>query len=171
MPLITGQLINNRYRIVKKLGQGGFGAVYRAWDTNLNGPCAVKENFDTSPKAQKQFAREASLLFNLNHPHLPRVFDHFFIPGQGQYLVMDYIEGEDLQEMLQRVGGALPESQVIEWIGHVCDALDYLHTQNPPIIHRDIKPANIKITHPGKALLVDFGIAKVTPLKKPSFLG
>ncbi|MEW5871938.1 MAG: bifunctional serine/threonine-protein kinase/formylglycine-generating enzyme family protein [Chloroflexota bacterium] len=154
-------MLHNRYRIVKLLGQGGFGAVYRAWDTNLNGPCAVKENFDTSPAAQAQFAREASLLFNLRHPNLPRVFDSFTVTGQGQYLVMDYIEGEDLAHLLERTGAPLDEEQALAWIGQVCTALSYLHAQNPAVIHRDLKPANIRITPQGQAMLVDFGIAKV----------
>lgn len=161
MPLSPGQNLNNRYRIVTLLGQGGFGAVYKAWDTNLNGPCAVKENLDTSPAAQSQFAREASILFNLRHPSLPRVSDHFLIPEQGQYLVMDYIEGEDLLEKLKASGSALPSELVLHWIGQVCDALNYMHSRQPPIIHRDIKPSNIKITPEGQAVLVDFGISKI----------
>jgi serine/threonine protein kinase len=161
MTLDTGQVLNQRYRVVSLLGQGGFGAVYRAWDTRLRGPCALKENFSTSPEAQKQFDREASMLFNLRHPGLPRVFDSFVVPGQGQYLVMDFIEGEDLRQWLQRSGGPLAEKQVLIWIRQICDALSYMHAQNPPIIHRDIKPANIKITPAGEAVLVDFGIAKL----------
>src|SRR5512139_2729597 len=107
MPLSPGQTLNNRYRIVKLLGQGGFGAVYRAWDTNLERPRALKENLDTSPEAQRQFKREAQILSDLAHPNLPRVIDHFVIPGQGQYLVMDFVEGENLQSMLDERGGAL----------------------------------------------------------------
>lgn len=165
MALQPGAMLNNRYRIVKLLGQGGFGAVYRAWDSNLNRPCAVKENLGTSPEEQRQFNREASLLANTSHPNLPRVTDYFVIQGQGQYLVMDYVEGRDLQEILAETGGPLPEAQVVNWIGQICDALSYLHTLEPPIIHRDIKPANIKIAPttspgPGRAMLVDFGIAK-----------
>ncbi|MEW5870376.1 MAG: serine/threonine-protein kinase [Chloroflexota bacterium] len=161
MPLSPGQILNNRYRVVKLLGQGGFGAVYRAWDTNLDEPIALKESFETSPAAQRQFQLEAKLLFKLHHNNLPRVHDFFTIPGQGMYLVMDYIEGEDLETMLKKAGGPLPEAQALQWIGQVCEALAYLHSQTPPIIHRDIKPANIKITPQGKAMLVDFGIAKV----------
>jgi eukaryotic-like serine/threonine-protein kinase len=160
MSLLQGQIINNRFRTVKLLGQGGYGAVYRAWDTVLNRHCALKENLETSPEAQRQFIRETRILANLNHPNLPRVTDHFVIPGQGQYLVMDFIEGDDLQKMLDdHPGSPLPESQVLHWIEQVCDALEYLHSQN--IIHRDIKPANIRITPQGDAILVDFGIAKV----------
>lgn len=155
-----GAILHNRYRIVKLLGQGGFGTMYRAWDTTLGRPCALKENLDPSPEIQRQFLREAKILANLNHPNLPRVSD-YFIEGQGQYLVMDYIEGQDLQEMLEAHRAPLPEDQVLPWIRQICDALIYLHTQKPPIIHRDIKPANIRITPSGVAMLVDFGIAKI----------
>ncbi|MEW5873325.1 MAG: SUMF1/EgtB/PvdO family nonheme iron enzyme [Chloroflexota bacterium] len=161
MALSTEQVLNNRYRIVKLLGQGGFGAVYRAWDTTLARPCALKENLDTTQDARRQFEREARILANLSHPNLPRVYDHFSITGQGQYLVMEFIDGEDLQQMLERSSGPLPEGQALSWIEQVCAALRYLHLQNPPIIHRDIKPANIKITPDGRAILVDFGIAKI----------
>jgi serine/threonine protein kinase len=161
MTLETGSVLNNRYRMVKQLGKGGFGAVYRAWDTSLEKPCAIKENLGTTDEAQRQFRREATILANVVHPNLPRVTDHFIIPGQGQYLVMDYVEGEDLQSMLEHTGGPLPTQQVLSWLGQVCDALSYLHSQNPPIIHRDVKPANIRITPGGQAMLVDFGIAKI----------
>lgn len=160
MPLSTGQVLNNRYRIDALLGKGGMGAVYRAWDSNLKMPVAVKVNFDASQEAQRQFEREAGILARLSHLNLPRVTDYFFTPDQGQFLVMDFVEGEDLQAMLDRLG-ALPEPQVLTWVTQVCDALSYLHSQPSPIIHRDIKPANIKIRLAGCAMLVDFGIAKV----------
>jgi len=160
MALSTGQVFNNRYRIVRLLGQGGFGAVYRAWDSNLNRPCAVKENLDTSAEAQRQFTREATVLANLSHPNLPRVTDHFILPAQGQYLVMDFVEGEDLASKLQHQG-PLPVEYAIKWISQVADALSYLHNRQPPVVHRDIKPANIRITPEGKAMLVDFGLVKV----------
>jgi branched-chain amino acid transport system substrate-binding protein len=171
MPLETGILLNKRYRIVKMLGQGGFGAVYRAWDVNLSGPCAIKENLETSPAAQSQFAREASILYNLRHPNLPKVTDHFSLPGQGQYLVMEYIEGDDLQEKLDRAGGPLTEAQALPWIMQVCDALIYLHHRTPPIIHRDIKPANVRVTPEGTVYLVDFGIAKLYDPNRKTTLG
>lgn len=160
MPLSTGQVLNNRYRIDALLGKGGMGAVYRAWDSNLKMPVAVKVNFVASPEAQRQFEREAGILARLSHPSLPRVTDYFFVSGQGQYLVMDFVEGKDLQVMLDQLG-TLPEPQVLTWVTQVCDALAYLHGQPSPIIHRDIKPANIKIRSDGRAMLVDFGIAKV----------
>jgi serine/threonine protein kinase len=160
MPLNQGQELNNRYRIVSLIGQGGFGAVYRAWDLNLKRPCAVKENLDTSAEAQKQFDHEMQLLANLHHSNLPRIYDFFFLLGQGQYMVMDFIDGQDLQTMLE-AHGPLPEADVVAWVQQICDALSYMHSQTPPVIHRDIKPANIIITSQGRAMLVDFGISKV----------
>lgn len=159
MPLSQGQVLHNRYHISRLLGQGGFGAVYEAWDASLERRCALKENLDITPQAQRQFHREAKLLADLSHPNLPRVTDYFSLEGQGQYLVMDYVDGEDLFEIFQRFG-PLSLPQVVPWIGQVCDALIYLHQQRSPIIHRDIKPANIKITPEGRVMLVDFGIAK-----------
>jgi serine/threonine protein kinase len=160
MALASGQIINNRYRIVKLLAKGGFGTVYRAWDLSVKKPCALKVNIDSSPQAEKQFLREANLLATLRHPNLPRVTDVFTLPSQEQCLVMDFIDGLDLQEMLEQ-RGTLSETQVKGWLGQVCDALGYLHSQEQPIIHRDIKPANIKITSQGQVFLVDFGISKV----------
>lgn len=166
MPLSNGKILNNRYRIETLLGQGGFGAVYKAWDLNLERWRALKENLDASPAAQRQFKREAQILCDLAHPNLPRVIDHFVIPdlsgrSGSAYLVMDFVEGEDLEHMLERNGGPLPEAQVVAWLAQVCDALEYLHSQQPPVIHRDIKPGNIKVTSADKAVLVDFGIAKL----------
>jgi serine/threonine protein kinase len=126
----------------------------------LKRPCAVKENLDTSPEAGRQFEKEAIVLAQLSHPNLPRVQDHFTIPNQGQYLVMDFIEGEDLQTIVQQGGRVDPET-ALDWIGQIAGALGYLHDQNPPIIHRDIKPANIRVTSQGRAFLVDFGLVKV----------
>ncbi len=171
MTSLIGQVLNNRYRIEALLGQGGFGAVYQATDLNMSASLnvqysvAIKENLDASSEAQamgisRQFQREAALLLKLRHASLPRVSDAFFIPGQGQYLVMDLIEGQDLQHILDQ-GGPLDEAHAVAWMSQVLDALAYLHSQNPPIIHRDLKPANIRITPDGRAVLVDFGIAKL----------
>src|SRR6185436_5016853 len=160
MPLETGSLLNGRYRIDRILGQGGMGAVYLATDESLGIPCAVKENLSLSPESERLFRREATLLASLRHPNLPRVTNHFVL-GDEQYLVMDFVEGEDLKERLAREG-SLPEADIIQWATQICDALTYLHSLNPPIIHRDIKPANIKLTSSGEALLVDFGIAKAS---------
>jgi eukaryotic-like serine/threonine-protein kinase len=156
--LAPDDLLNNRYRILALLGEGGMGAVYRARDETLDTIVAVKENQVVTAAAQRQFEREARLLAGLRHMNLPRVTDHFLIAGQGQYLVMDFVEGEDLSRRLARLG-RLPEASVLEWAQHILEALAYLHGRG--IIHRDIKPANIKITPDGRATLVDFGIAKV----------
>jgi serine/threonine-protein kinase len=158
--LKPGEIINNRYRIVNQLGRGGFGAVYRAEDLSLQIPCALKVNLEVDQDTQRQFEREALILAGLQHQNLPRVIDYFTLEDQGQFLVMDFIEGYDLQTVIQRINQPLVEQQVLRWIDQICDALIYLHSQYPPIIHRDIKPANIKITSSGKAVLVDFGIAK-----------
>ncbi|RME48143.1 MAG: serine/threonine protein kinase, partial [Caldilineae bacterium] len=95
------------------------------------------------------------------HPNLPRVLDYIATPDQKQYLVMDYIKGKNLNQFLAESPGGIPEEQAIEWITQICDALAYLHNQDPPIIHRDVKPANIIITETNLAILVDFGISKI----------
>lgn len=160
MSLQPGSILHNRYRIEATLGQGGMGAVYKASDTNLGVPVAVKENLFTTEEYARQFRREATILASLRHPNLPRVTDHFVIEGEGQYLVMDFIEGGDLRHRLER-SGPVPEAEALPLFLEICDALIYLHSRTPPILHRDIKPGNIKITPDGKAILVDFGLAKV----------
>jgi serine/threonine protein kinase len=160
MTLDRGSLLSKRYRIAEILGQGGMASVYRAVDENLGVDVAVKENLFTTDEYSRQFRREAIILANLRHPNLPRVTDHFVIEVQGQYLVMDYIEGEDLRQRLDRLG-PLPDDEVIILGAAVCDALAYMHSLNPPVLHRDIKPGNVKITPQGKIFLVDFGLAKV----------
>jgi serine/threonine protein kinase/Tol biopolymer transport system component len=160
MALSEGELLRNRYRVESVLGQGGMGAVYRAFDINLGVGVAVKENLFTSEEYARQFQREATILAGLRHPNLPRVTDHFVIEGQGQYLVMDFIRGDDLREKLENQG-AVAEQEAVPWFMEICDALAYLHTRTPSILHRDVKPGNIKITPDGRAILVDFGLAKV----------
>lgn len=160
MPLAPGTLLNNRYRIVSILGQGGMGAVYRASDEHLSIPVAVKENLFLTDEYSRQFQREAHILAGLRHSNLPHVTDYFSLPNQGQYLVMDYIEGEDLRQRMERIG-PLPERETTLIGISICDALSYLHNRRPPIVHRDIKPGNIKVTASGQAVLVDFGLAKI----------
>jgi len=160
MTLERGALLHKRYRIVEILGQGGMGSVYRAVDENLGVDVAVKENLFTTDEYARQFRLEAVILANLRHPNLPRVTDHFVIGDQGQYLVMDYIEGEDLRQRMERQGN-ITEDEAILLGAAICDALLYLHTRKPPILHRDIKPGNVKITPDGHIFLVDFGLAKV----------
>ena len=160
MTLQNSTLLHKRYRIVETLGQGGMGAVYSAMDESLGMVVAVKENLFTTDEYARQFRLEAIILANLRHPNLPRVSDHFTIEDQGQYLVMDFIDGEDLRERMEREG-TLSENDAILIGAAICDALSYLHTRKPPILHRDIKPGNVKITPDGHIVLVDFGLAKV----------
>ncbi|MGB8646374.1 MAG: protein kinase [Anaerolineae bacterium] len=151
--------MDNRYKIVKQLGKGGFGAVYLALDTRLTGVrVAVKENFETSPESQEQFRIEARVLSTLHHTSLPTVSDLIEVNGQ-QFLIMDFVEGQDLENIVKS-RGRLTEAEVLPWLIQVCDALAYLHKQSPPVVHRDIKPPNIRIRSDNCAVLVDFGIAK-----------
>lgn len=160
MTLETGTLINQRYRVTEILGQGGMGSVYRAVDENIGLEVALKENLFMSDEYARQFHREAVILASLRHPNLPRVTDHFVIPGQGQYLVMDFIEGEDLRQRMDRER-TISEEEVVIIGAAICDALNYLENRTQPIIHRDIKPGNVKITPTGQIYLVDFGLAKM----------
>lgn len=152
-------LLQGRYRIVRQLGQGGMGAVFEAVDERLDTIVALKETFFADERLRKQFEREARLLARLHHPALPRVSDHFS-EAEGQFLVMQFIAGDDLAVMIEQRRGPFPEQQVLSWADQLLDALDYLHTQEPQIIHRDIKPQNLKLTSRGQVILLDFGLAK-----------
>lgn len=156
--LEPGFLLNSRYKILKQLGQGGMGEVYLAEDQSLANQVAVKANHNLSAHAAEQFIREARMLAALKHPSLPRVID-YFTEGESQYLVMDYIPGEDLRTLMDNKR-SFPLSEVLKWAEQLGNALNYLHNQKPPIFHRDVKPANIKLTPTGDVVLVDFGIAK-----------
>jgi serine/threonine protein kinase len=158
MALEIGSLLKDRYRIDDQLGKGGMGAVYLAFDKTLAIKVALKENLNINPESERQFKREASLLAGLRHPNLPRVTDHFVLEGR-QYLIMDFIEGEDLHARSKRQPPTIQEA--LKWAGVVSDALSYLHSLKPPVIHRDIKPANIKLQPDGNVVLVDFGLAKI----------
>jgi serine/threonine protein kinase len=157
--LTADTILQGRYRIVRQLGQGGMGAVYEAVDERLDTVVALKETLFSDDKLRKQFEREARLLARMHHPALPRVSDHFN-EADGQFLVMQYIAGEDLSVMLTQKNGPFPQEEVLVWGDQLCDALDYLHTQDPQIIHRDIKPQNLKLTTRGQIVLLDFGLAK-----------
>ena len=152
-------ILQGRYRIIRQLGQGGMGAVYEAVDQRLDTTVALKETLFTDERLRKQFEREARLLARLHHQALPRVSDHFN-EGAGQFLVMQYIAGDDLSSMLAHRNGPFPQEDVLRWADQLCDTLDYLHTQDPEIIHRDIKPQNLKLTERGQMVLLDFGLAK-----------
>jgi eukaryotic-like serine/threonine-protein kinase len=172
--LEPGTVLRKRYEIIELVGQGGMGAVYKASDRRLEGRvCAVKEvlpalsanalSSEELEQMTEQFRTEASILSRLDHPNLPKVSDYFSNYGR-EYLVMDYVAGCDLQEILheqQRQGGQLTELQVLGWARQLIDAMEYLHEQNPPVLHRDIKPSNIKVTPRGAIKLVDFGLVKV----------
>ena len=169
--LESGTVLKERYEIIELVGRGGMGATYRAEDLRLQGRyCAVKEAIpdpDATPEklnqSREQFYQEASTLARLDHPNLPKVSDHFS-EDDRDYLVMDFVPGQDLQEMLRsalREGRPLSERQVLTYAEQLCNALEYMHTQDPPVLHRDIKPSNIKVTPSGNVKLVDFGLVKV----------
>jgi len=161
-------MLAGRYIIVQKVGQGGMAAVYKATDTRLGHKLvAVKEMSDaaiTDPlekqQARQAFEREAQMLAKLSHPNLPRVTDHFSEGGK-QYLVMDFIEGQTLEEILDHTQGFLDEEQVVDWGVQLCEVLHYLHSQQPPVIFRDLKPSNIMVDRDGKIKLIDFGIVRL----------
>jgi serine/threonine-protein kinase len=161
-------VLQDRYVIMQKLGQGGMGAVYRAGDRRLSTVTwAVKEMSQSAisgplerQQARDAFRHEAEMLAALNHPNLPRVTDHFEQDGKA-YLVMEYVPGETLLSFLMREGLPQHQARVFEWARQLCDALDYLHTQSPPIIFRDLKPGNIMLTPNSQVKLIDFGIARL----------
>ena len=131
---------------------------------------ALKENLFTTEEYARQFRLEATILASLRQPNLPRVSDHFVIEQQGQYLVMDYIEGEDLRQRMDRLG-QLPEQEVIVVGVAICDALMYMHSRKPMVLHRDIKPGNVRITPTGHIFLVDFGLAKIVQGRETTSTG
>ena len=153
-----GTVLQNRYRIIRKLGEGGMGAVYEALDQRLDCMVALKEATVAGDQARRAFHREASLLANLRHRALPNVMDHFS-ESNVQFLVMEFIPGEDLAEMLKKKDHFEP-AEVLRWADFLLRTLEYLHARNPPILHRDIKPANLKLTEDDELFLLDFGLAK-----------
>ncbi len=169
-PLESGQILRDRYIIRRIIGRGGMGSIYLAEDNRLPGRlCALKEvKYDinlpaeTLDQGREQFYREASLLARLDHPNLPKVSD-FFSDLECDYLVMDYVPGEDLKTMIdntRRDGSYLAQTDILTWASQLTDALEYLHNQPSPVIHRDIKPSNLKLTPSGLLKLVDFGLVK-----------
>lgn len=170
-----------RYRIERPVASGGMGAVYRAIDTRFNRPCAVKEMLDDfnsdadRSQAVDWFTREATLLLDLNHPCIPRVRDFFAEDGK-HYLVMDFIEGRTLADVMVREGtvaglnGAhgVIEARARNWAQQICNVLAYLHRQAPPIVFRDLKPSNVMLTEQDEIKLIDFGIARTFQSQKQS---
>ncbi|WIG58685.1 MAG: hypothetical protein OJF49_001431 [Ktedonobacterales bacterium] len=160
--LPVGTVVRERYRIVAVVGRGGLGTVYQVTDIifGKQNVFALKELLDQSSGARKQFELESQWLQSLDHNHIPKVREHFRWANR-LYLVMDFVDGENLDQKLMRHSGRpLPEQQLLGWTFPICDALHYLHTRMPPILHRDVKPANIIVTPAGYPVLVDLGIAK-----------
>jgi serine/threonine protein kinase len=163
--LSPGAILQERYLIDRKLGEGGMGAVYAAIDERFGTPIALKEViFDAVNKEQREnvtaaFEREAKSLAKARHEAIPFVRD-YFSEGGRQFLVMELIEGDDLAELLQKNRQPFPLDRIVDWMRQLLDSLDYLHSLDPPIIHRDIKPQNLKVTSRGRLKLLDFGIAK-----------
>jgi serine/threonine protein kinase len=158
-------MLHKRYLVQRVVGQGGMGAVYQAKDLKRQTVCAIKEMGlsmipeDEIEQAIQNFKIEAKILWGLNHPNLP-AFTGFFRERQRYYLVMEYIDGTTLENLLERSSGPFPERRVLGWARQLCDVLEYLHNHNPPIIFRDMKPGNIMLTQDGQIKLIDFGIAR-----------
>jgi len=143
--LASDTILQERYRIVRKLGQGGMGSVYEAFAIRLSSSVAIKESLSESDELRRAFERESQLLANLRHPSLPRVLDHF-AEGSGQYLVMEYVPGSDLSVVLKEQSQGFSILEVLQWADQLLQALEYLHSHNPPVVHRDIKPAVVAQT-------------------------
>lgn len=157
-----GAVIDGKYEIVHLIAEGGMSRVYLAMDQHLNKQWAVKEiKRHTATKANERIIQslvaEANLMKKLDHPALPRVVD-IINSRETIYVIMDYIEGENLSSLLMREG-VQPQDHVIDWAKQLCEVLDYLHTQSPPIIYRDMKPSNVILKSDGRIKLLDFGIA------------
>ena len=157
--LSPNTVLKRQYRIIRCIGRGGMGAVYEALDDELDALVALKETFAETDSQREAFEREAKLLANLEHDAFPRVMRHFF-DGEGQYLVMELVRGNDLQELFKLRESPFAPARVLEWADQLLDALEELHSY--PIIHRDIKPSNLKLTKKDRIKLLDFGIAKGT---------
>lgn len=157
--LTPNTLLQNRYLIIRLLAEGGMGAVYEAKDQRLGNMVALKETFFTDEQMRRAFHREAAMLATLRHQSLPKVIDHF-AEGEGQFLVMEYIRGDDLSKVLSMSGGPIPPRDALSWADQLLGVLEYLHAQRPAIIHRDIKPQNLKLNERGEVVLLDFGLAK-----------
>src|SRR3972149_4353627 len=166
--LKKGDFLLDRYEVQEIVGMGGMGAVYRAQDKNFKAIrlVAVKEMISqaTDPLVRRNifeiFEREANILATLRHPAIPRIYDYFTI-GERAYLVLEFIHGKNLEQLLVEAQGFFPEEQILSWAVELCDVLDYLHAHKPePIIFRDVKPSNVMINPHNHVVLVDFGIAK-----------
>lgn len=166
--LQANALLQERYIVVRRVGQGGMGAVYEAADRRIQGKrWAIKEMSEAALSTSQRrleavtaFRQEAQMLAKLSHPNLPAISD-YFSEGGKQYLVMEYVDGETLEDKLARTQGFLDEASVVEWALQICDVLGYLHSQQPAVIFRDLKPSNIMVDRTGRVKLIDFGIARI----------
>ena len=160
--LEIGSVVDGKYKILNKIGQGGMSVVYLAMNERANKPWAIKEirkdgvsNYEV---VKQNLIAEPDILKRLNHPNLPSIID--VIDCEDTFLiVMDYIEGKPLSEALKREG-AQPQEKVIEWAKQICDVLGYLHSRKPPIIYRDMKPSNVMLRPDGNIMIIDFGTAR-----------
>jgi eukaryotic-like serine/threonine-protein kinase len=179
----TGSFLQGRYRIIKRIGKGGMGVVYLANDNRFaNRLCVIKEMLESlvgdnqmeMDKGLERFHQEGELLASINHANIPQVFDRFK-EGSKHYLVMEFVEGIDLKELLVEhmsiYNKPLEEEAAVIYLMQLCLTLKYLHSHQPPILHRDIKPDNIILTKHGKVKLVDFGIAKTAQNSKGTSIG
>lgn len=157
--LACGTILQSRYRVIRQLGRGGMGAVYEATDLRLGHSVAVKQTLTEQEELWTLFEREARLMARLNHPVLPQVTD-YFTEGNRAFLVMQFVAGNDLAEVLTQQPGPIPRRVVIAWADQLLDALIYLHSHDRQVIHRDIKPHNLKLAETGRIVLLDFGLAK-----------
>ncbi|HEY9838925.1 MAG: protein kinase [Candidatus Sericytochromatia bacterium] len=178
-PLPPNTVLQGRYQITKRIGQGGMGAIYLADDLRFSQRVAVVKEMldhfqdpDQRRIATNNFDREAEMLANLKHPGIPEVYDRF-TEGNRHYLVMEYVNGADLeQRLMNQDNEAFDEKDVLDWGAQICEILHYLHKQNPPIVYRDMKPANLILNDDGKIFVVDFGIARhFNPTKKGTMIG
>ncbi len=167
--LTAGQVLQQRYQILGVLGVGGMSAVYQARDlrfSNVTKLCAVKEMVNLAPDPQlraaavQNFEREANILATLSHAAIPKVYDYFSEHNRS-YLVLEFVDGHDLEAHLSQQQGLLPSGEVLDWAIQLCDVLHYLHGYSPPVVFRDMKPSNVMLDKRNQIRLVDFGIAKV----------
>src|SRR5215472_5519607 len=164
--LASRTLLHKRYMIMRTIGHGGMAAVYQAKDSKHDTICAIKEmSLSSVPpyehaQAIQNFLAEATILSRLNHPNLP-AFTDFFTEDSRHFLVMEYIEGGTLEDLLEHNDASFSERRVLGWARQLCDVLEYLHSQQPPVIFRDMKPGNIMLRRDGRIKLIDFGIARI----------
>lgn len=164
--IAPGQILSGRYKILRLLGTGGVSSVFLAEDQALNTKWAIKRfhtshlGGDEKSSAEEQYSRELKILSKLTHPLLPRIADSFSEGGES-FIVLEYVEGETLAETMMRLGRPVPEEEVKGWALDICDVLEYLHSQKPPVIYRDLKPQNLILTRGGGIKFIDFGIARI----------